>query len=75
MQPIAMETPVIFDHRVGAGKGNKENIEEVNDNLVFKKDWKKSCPKIALNGRESLIENFFKNLGTNLKSFETCVLF
>ena len=27
----------------------------------------KRCRKIALNGRMSMIENFLKNLGTNLK--------
>ena len=36
---------------------------------------RKSCQKIALNGCNALIEKFWENLGTNLKSFEIFVLF
>ena len=42
---------------------------------ILKKSREKVAQKIALNGRMSLIKNFRKNLGTNLKSFETCVIF
>ena len=39
----------------------------------FKKMRGKCYWKMALNGWMSFVENFLKNLGINLKSFEACV--
>ena len=38
MQPIVVKLLVVLDHHEVAGKGNKENIEKVNESFILMKD-------------------------------------